>query len=77
MMPLPRPAALAAGWLILCAATAAAQQTSVVYDVTIAGLQRFQDADITQLTPATVTMHIDGDTFMVHRDSPPPGRVGT
>ena len=41
--------------------------------MTITGVRRFQDADIARMTPATVTRHIDGDTFVVHIDSPPPG----
>lgn len=61
MMPVPKPAVFAAAWLILCAASAATQQASA-YDVTVAGLQRFQNADIARMTPAMVTRHIDDST---------------
>ena len=37
----------------------------IVYDVTVAGLERYQDADLRQMTPATVIRHVDGDTFEV------------
>lgn len=37
----------------------------VVYDVTVARLQHYRDADLRQMTPATVIRHVDGDTFEV------------
>ena len=60
----PKPATVVAAWFILCAATVTAQQPPAVYDVTIAGLQHFRNADIARMTPATVTRRIDGDTFV-------------
>ena len=37
----------------------------LVYDVTVARLEHYRDADLRQMTPATVTRHVDGDTFEV------------
>ena len=37
----------------------------VVYDVTVARLEHYRDADLRQMTPAMVTRHVDGDTFEV------------
>ena len=45
----------------------------IVYDVTVAGLERYQDADLRRMTPATVTRHVDGDTFEVAIADPPRG----
>lgn len=61
--------------LALAAAGAAAQadRRPAVYDVSAAGLQRYQDADVRRMTPATVTRHIDGDTFDVAVADPPYG----
>ena len=53
--------------LILGAAGAGAEGAGrpVVYDVTVARLEHYQAADLWQMTPATVTRHVDGDTFEV------------
>ncbi len=63
--------------LAVTAVTAAAQTASRscgrVYDVTVAGLQHYADAEIERMTPATVIRHVDGDTFWVHIPCPPPG----
>ena len=37
----------------------------LVHDVTVARLEHYRDADLRQMTPATVTRHVDGDTFEV------------
>lgn len=64
---------LAAALLALGAAGAGAEGRPAVYDVTVAGLQRFQDADLRLMTRATVTRHVDGDTFEVAITDPPAG----
>ena len=67
-------ALLTAALLALGAAGAGAEAgRPAVYDVTAAGLQRFQDADLRQMTRATVTRHVDGDTFDVAITDPPAG----
>ncbi len=45
----------------------------VVYDVTVARLQHYRDADLRQMTAARVTRHVDGDTFEVAIADPPRG----
>ena len=45
----------------------------VVYDVTVARLEHYPDANLRQMTPATVTRHVDGDTFEVAIADPPRG----
>jgi micrococcal nuclease len=45
----------------------------IVYDVTVARLERYQNADLRLMTPATVTRHVDGDTFVVAVAEPPRG----
>ena len=69
----PAAALLNAALLALAAAGAGAEARPAVYDVSAAGLQRFQDADLRQMTQATVTRHVDGDTFDVAITDPPPG----
>lgn len=61
--------------LILGAAGAGAEGTRrpLVYDVTVARLEHYQDADLRMMTPATVTRHVDGDTFKVTIADPPSG----
>ena len=44
-----------------------------LYDVTVEGLRHYADADVARMTPATVTKHVDGDTFHVRMACPPPG----
>ena len=67
-------ALLTAALLALGAAGAGAEAgRPAVYDVTAAGLQRFQDADLRQMTRATVTRHVDGDTFDAAITDPPAG----
>ena len=69
------PAGLALLLLVLGAAAAAGEGAvrPIVYDVTVAGLERYQDADLRLMTPATVTRHVDGDTFEVAVADPPRG----
>ncbi len=68
----------AAALLALVAAGAGAEgRRPAVYDVTAAGLPRYQDADVRQMTPATVTRHVDGDTFEVAIADPPHGMRAT
>ena len=45
----------------------------MVYDVTVAGLRHYADAEITGMTPAIVTRFVDGDTIWVYLLCPPPG----
>ena len=45
----------------------------IVYDVTVARLEHYRDADLQQMIPATVTRHVDGDTFEVAIADPPRG----
>lgn len=45
----------------------------MIYDVTVAGLRHYADADIKRMMPASVTRHVDGDTIWVHIPCPPPG----
>ena len=61
--------------LILGAAGAGAEgaRRPLVYDVTVAGLQCCHGADMRLMTPATVTGHVDGDTFKVSIADPPYG----
>lgn len=61
--------------LILGAAGAGAEgaRRPLVYDVTVAGLERYQDADLRLMTPGTITRHVDGDTFEVAIADPPRG----
>ncbi len=61
--------------LILGAAGAGAEGTRrpLVYDVTVARLKHYQDADLRLMTPAKVTRHVDGDTFKVSIADPPYG----
>lgn len=65
--------------LILGAAGAGAEgaRRPIVYDVTVARLEHSQDADLRQMTPATVTRHVDGDTFEVAIADPPHGMRAT
>ena len=65
--------------LALGAASAGSQaaRRPIVYDVTVAGLERYQDADLRLMTPATVTRHVDGDTFEVAIAEPPRGMRAT
>ena len=51
----------------------AARQCGAIYDVTVAGLRHYADGDLSRMTPATVTKHVDGDTFWVRMACPPPG----
>ncbi len=44
-----------------------------VYDVTVADLRHYSDAEIAQMTPATVTRIVDGDTLWIRFPCPPPG----
>lgn len=70
----PAGALLTAALLALVAAGAGAEAgRPAVYDVTVAGLQRFQDADLRLMTRAAVTRHVDGDTFEVAITDPPAG----
>ena len=55
----------------------ASRQCAPIYDVTVAGLRNYADGDISLMTPATVTRHVDGDTFWVHFACPPPGPQAT
>lgn len=66
-MALGTRAAVVLAVSLLPALGAAGEETGrpIVYDVTVAGLDRYQAADLTQMTPATVTRHVDGDTFEV------------
>ena len=71
-----RSAGMPAAALLALAAVGAAAQTDrrpAVYDVSAAGLQRYQDAEVRRMTPATVTRHVDGDTFEVSVGDPPYG----
>ena len=63
---------------LLPALGAAAEEAGrpIVYDVTVAGLERYQDADLRRMTPATVIHHVDGDTFEVAIADPPWGMRG-
>lgn len=72
-------AVLAALLLLTVAAIAAGEEhaRSVPYDVTVAGLHDYRDADIRMMTPATVTRHIDGDTLEASIDDPTPGMRAT
>lgn len=45
----------------------------IVYDVTVARLEDYRDADLRRMTTATVTRHVDGDTFIVAIVDPPYG----
>jgi len=61
--------------LILGAAGAGAEgaRRPIVYDVTVARLEDYRDADLPQMTPAAVARHVDGDTFEVAIADPPHG----
>lgn len=61
--------------LVLAAGSAGAEEARrpVAYDVTVAGLERYRDADLRLMTPAAVTRHVDGDTFEVAVADPPHG----
>ena len=67
--------------LLLTAIGATGQQSSrpcaPIYDVTVAALRHYADGEISQMTPARVTRHVDGDTFWVHFACPPPGPQAT
>ena len=61
-----RFAAMLAGLVVVALdATGERAVRPVVYDVTVARLEHYQDGDLRQMTPATVTRHVDGDTFEV------------
>lgn len=60
-----RVAVVLAGLIVALDAPGERAVRPVVYDVTVARLERYQDADLRQMTPATVTRHVDGDTFEV------------
>lgn len=61
-----RFAVVLAGLIVLALdATGQRAVRPVVYDVTVARLQHYRDADLRQMTHATVTRHVDGDTFEV------------
>lgn len=66
---------LVAAALLLAAAGAAGQSRTCppLYDVTVAGLRHYAEADIARMTPAAVTRYVDGDTFHVRLRCPPPG----
>ncbi len=72
-----RFAGLLAGLALLLLGTASAAgdgaRPPIVYDVTVAGLEHYGDADRSPMTPATVTRHVDGDTFEVAIADPPWG----
>ena len=55
------------------AAASATPQGPAIYDVTVAKVERFAEADVSRMTPALVTRHVDGDTFEVRIENPPPG----
>ncbi len=55
----------------------ASRQCGPIYDVTVAGLQHYAAGDIARMAPATVTRHVDGDTFWVRFACPPPGPEAT
>ena len=61
--------------LVLGAGSAGSEvpRRPIVYDVTVARLERYQDADLRLMTPAAVTRHVDGDTFVVAVADPPRG----
>ena len=59
-------AVIAAGQPVQCS-------PGMVYDVTVAGLRHYADAEITGMTPAIVTRFVDGDTIWVYLLCPPPG----
>ena len=61
--------------LILGATGAGAEGTrrALVYDVTVEGLECCHGVDVRPMTPATVTGHVDGDTFKVSIADPPYG----
>ncbi len=65
--------------LVVGAAGAGAEgaRRPIVYDVTVARLERYQDADLPQMTPAAVARHVDGDTFEVAIADPPHGMRST
>lgn len=68
--------ALLAPALLLAAAGAGGQQQGncgPLYDVTVAGLRHYAAAELAQMTPATVTRYVDGDTLHVRMPCPPPG----
>ena len=74
------------GWLrvlvalsLLPALTTADEKTGrpIVYDVSMASLEHYLEADLLRMTPATVTRHIDGDTFEIQIANPPPGMRAT
>ena len=58
---------------LMSASGAAAQEAAAIYDVTVARVGQFADADRTRMTLAVVTRHVDGDTFEVYLENPPPG----
>ena len=61
-----RAAVVLAGLIVMALdATGERAVRPVVYDVTVARLEDYRDADLRQMTPATVTRHVDGDTFEV------------
>ena len=45
----------------------------MVYDVTVAGLRHYADAEVAGMTRAIVTRLVDGDTIWVRIPCPPPG----
>ena len=51
----------------------AGDSCGLVYDVTVADLRHYSDAEIVQMTPATVTRIVDGDTLWIRFPCPPPG----
>lgn len=59
------------------AVTASGQQADDscgrVYDVTVADLRHYSDAEIVHMTPAMVTRIVDGDTLWIRFPCPPPG----
>ena len=72
-----RVAPLAAASLLLALGSGGAagegDSRPIVYDVTVAGLAHYRDADLSLMTEAFVTRHIDGDTFEVSIADPPWG----
>ena len=61
----------------VAAVTAADQPTQcspgMVYDVTVAGLRHYAEAEVAGMTRAIVTRFVDGDTIRVRIPCPPPG----
>ena len=61
---------------MLAAGQPARCSPGMVYDVTVAGLRHYADAEVAGMTRAIVTRFVDGDTIWVRIPCPPPGPSG-